>query len=97
MPVGPDKDKHGGGAESYARYKQYDYRAVSRSARLLAGTNSCTGCENLATFLLYSQCLLQPAHGKRVVPVPFATCGTSIAWRVFSFFHILVTQHGTQQ
>lgn len=29
MPGAPDKDKYGGGAESYARFKQYDYRANS--------------------------------------------------------------------
>lgn len=27
-------EKHGGGAEKYARFKQYDYRAVSPHAAL---------------------------------------------------------------
>lgn len=48
MPAGPDR-KRGGGAEEYARFKQYDYRAV-RS--ILIGRICCLGWEEMEMWLI---------------------------------------------
>jgi hypothetical protein len=45
MPGPPDKER--GGAEQYARYKQYDYKAVGSTQSQLASIRSICDAANL--------------------------------------------------
>lgn len=45
MPGPPDKER--GGAEQYARYKQYDYKAVGSARSQLASIHSSRDAANL--------------------------------------------------